>query len=166
MGAKRELTEEQLKKLALAREKALEAKRKKALIRKADKEKEKKALDDRYNELVSNKHDITQEPINEPEIPKTPPPTQTRKPKKVIQIEVDSDETSSDSSSESDSESDTEYDITPIKQKYKQKYKNKYQTKYPKPYDPLADISTIARHNIKSKVSEELQKMAYASLFG
>jgi hypothetical protein len=157
---RRIVSEEQLERLKVAREKANAVRAKKAALKKAEKEKSKQELDEKYNALVKPKEAPKDEPLE------TQEPPHKQKPKKVIQIELDSGETSSDSNSESESESDTEYDITPVKQKYKQKYKNKYATKYPKAYDPLDDVLTVARHNIKSKVSDEIKKMAYASLFG
>jgi len=162
MGQKRQLTEDQLKKLAVARQKALETKAKQSAVKKAEKEKQKKELDDKYNNLVATPAQQSQETIVETTVDEqsTPSLKPKRTSKKVI--EIDSDDTSDSSDS---SDSDTEYDITPVRQKYKQKYKNKYLTKY-KSHDPLADITTIARHNIHNKVSDELKKMAFSSLFG
>jgi hypothetical protein len=159
---RRIVSEEQLERLKIAREKANAVRAKKAAIRKAEKEKSKNEIDNKYNELVAT----TNKPIKEPQpieddTEELPSP-KVNKPKKKVKkiIELDSDETSSSSSD------DSEYDITPVKEKYKAKYKNKYASKYNKPYDPLADIATIARHNISNKVNDELKKMAFSSLFG
>ena len=157
------LSEEQLERLKLAREKANEVRAKKALVKKAEKDKQKKEMDEKYNELVREATPLAQNskpPSKEEDVQEEAPITKPKR-KTTKVIEIDSDETSSDSSSD-----DSEYDITPVKERYKEKYKHKYANKYNKPYDPLADITTIAKHNLSNKVSEELRKMAFQSLFG
>lgn len=175
----RTMTPELLQKLAKAREKALEIKRKKGTINKVVKEEEKKKkyeeLDQQYNNIVKGKQeehkedtDNAPEKVNKVAKPHEAP-QQKSKIKKILQPA--SDESSSDSSS------DSEYDASPIAQKYKQKYKNKYQAKYSTPHTasqqfnpytttPYQDAYMIAKHSLQSKLHNELQKTAFNSLFG
>ena len=187
------MTPEHLQRLAEAREKANEVRTKQSLVKKAEKEelkkKKKQELEEKYNQLVAPKQEEPKEEVKVPEVkeeivserqPEQPmettervvQATKTRKPRKKVTkvIEVDSEDSSSSSSED-------EYDITPIKEKYRQKYKNKYATRYreglpkgntlqPSAYSPQQDALTIAKYNIQSKVNQEVQRMAMASLFG
>lgn len=164
---KRILTPEQLEKLKVARVKALEVRQKKALITKAEKFQKAKELDAKYRS-VAGVEDTPKEAVQEVK----PPAEEVKKPKEVKQrkvkkvIEVESDEESSESSS------DEEYDFSAVKNKYKEKYKNKYDAKYgmmkQNPYfsNPQQDAFILAKHNLQSKVNNELKKAAFNSLFG
>lgn len=167
---KRQMTPEQLKKLADARAKANEVRSKQAAIKKAEKEKRKQELEQNYNKLVNKetptiKAEEAKHAVKQPKGGNDTPKPRKKKVTKIL--EMDSDEESSDSSDSDDSE----YDVSPIKEKYRQKYKNKYLSKAsnavathsPNPYQ---DAYMIAQHNIKSRVNQEVVKLAYSSLFG
>jgi len=170
---KRQLSEEQLKKLAVAREKAMEVRKKKALITKANKLEKAKELDENYKKVIGQKEtDVS-------DVKSQPPPQEKpqQEPKAMVQckkskikkvLKPASDESSSDSS-------DEEYDASEVAHKYRQKYKTKYEAKYGgvqqhvnNPYltTPYQDAFTIAKHNLQGKLSNEIKKMAYGSLFG
>jgi hypothetical protein len=166
---KRQLTEEQLAKLAEARKKALAVRQKQSLVKQAEKLEKKKEFDAKYNAIVGNKQETPKTEVNdrdkEPETENTIKHTKN-KTKKIL--EPDSDESSSDSSS------DEEYDASPLIAKYKQKYKNKYSSKYAptqqqnhtNPSNPYQDAFVIAKASLKNKLNHELQKTAFNSLFG
>lgn len=176
---KRQMTPEHLEKLAIARAKANEVRSKQSLVKKAEKEEERKKkqqeLEEKYKQVTGKAKPTFTPPQQKDKVvdekledeAKTQDDKKLTAPKKKVKkvFEIDSDEGSSSSS-----DSDDEYDISPIKQKYKQKYRQKYSARYTQPiqqpYNPHQDAVTIAKFNIQSKVNQEVQKMAMASLFG
>ena len=166
---KRQLTPEQLERLAVARAKANEVRTKQSLVKKAqmaeEKSRKQKELEENYLK-ISNKQSEPQSPpkeiVNDQSVSKTKSNEPKRKVTKVIEID------SEDGSSSSSSDNDSDYDITPVREKYKQKYKSKYAMKYQAPQQttPYQDAYTIARHNLHTKVNQEVKRLALSSLFG
>lgn len=172
---KRQMTEEQLEKLKQAREKALEKKREIRALIDAEKEmkqlnleQRKKKVEDFYKSLetTSTKQDTKKKPEPESEfdsesssddevveqvIVKKRPKTKKKVVRKIIEV-------SSSSDSDSDSSDDEDYHQR-IKNKYKTKYKNKYA---PAPRDVVKEQASDV---IRSNVSKELRKIAFASVF-
>lgn len=176
---KKVITPEHRERLNLALKKANEVRSKQSLVKKAEKEEEKKKkqqeLEEKYTQITGKSKPVFKPPQQTEKVleekleddAKTQDDEKLSAPKKKVKkvFEIDSDEGSSSSS-----DSEEEYDISPIKQKYKQKYRQKYSARYTQPtqqpYNPHQDALTIAKFNIQSKVNQEVQKMAMASLFG
>jgi hypothetical protein len=172
----RQMTEEQLEKLKLAREKALQKKRELKEIKDGEKAMKQQELEERKQKVEAFKSRVQLhrkeesessssdgEVVEEVVVKKVP----KRKTKKIVKkiIEVSS------SSSESDS-SDAETYRSQVKQKYKMKYKNKYEgTKQPRDIlkDAYASPNSLLREQasdvIRSNVSKELRKIALESVF-
>jgi hypothetical protein len=177
----RQMTEEQLEKLKLAREKALQKKRELKEIKDGEKAMKQQELEDRKQKVeafksrvqLHRKEDKPQEEsessssdgevVEEVVVKKVP----KRKTKKIVKkiIEVSS------SSRESDSSDDETY-RSQVKQKYKMKYKNKYEgTKQPRDIlkdtyaSPNALLREQASNVILNNVSKELRKIALESVF-
>jgi hypothetical protein len=174
---KRQLTQEQLKKLADARAKALEVRKKKALVNKAEKLEKAKALDENYKKVIGQ---VEVKPVQTPQTesildtePKQEPKQESKKVQQVTKSKVKKVLKPASDESSSDSSDDSEYDATEIAHKYRQKYKTKYEAKYrnvqthnPCLTTPYQDAFMIAKHNLQGKVSNEIKKIAYGSLFG
>jgi hypothetical protein len=171
---KRVLTEEQLEKLAKARQKALEKKRERKALKDAEKEMKQQKIEERKQKVETFKNRVrkedkpkaeetesssSDEEVVEKVIVKKVPKRKTKKiVKKIIEV--------SSSSSESDSSDDETY-RRQIKQKYKMKYQHKYEgTKQPRDIlkDAYASPNALLREQasdvIRSNVSKELRKIA------
>ena len=131
-----------------------------------DREQAEKTLKDlefakqRDAQLVS-KLEPEPEPLHVDELPTPmPPPPKTTKKKLVVP----------DSDSDDDDASYKAFLKEKLKSKYETKYRMKYapaQTAPPPPPAPIQNpIQETARDVLKSKVNEEVRKMAMASLFG
>lgn len=162
---KKELSEERLAKLAAARQKALEVRQQRAQkmneIKTLEKQAKQKELDDKLAEV---KKKVT--PPSEPDVVATTKSKKSSKPpkkeratdvvKKIIQ-----EESSDSSASESDDDDVTEPVKALYKNKYREKYKNKYQAK------TLHQLTKgVAAQSLKTKVNDEIYKLAQRNLFG
>lgn len=168
---KRQLTSEQLERLAAARAKALQVRQEKAQkmreIKALESEASKKAIDDRISSLKQQ----VERPVAQVEAQtsvEVPPAIAKEKPRRMHKAEVvrkvleeESSESSGDESDSDDDDDVTEPIKTVYKNKYREKYKNKYQAKA---------VSTLtkgyAAQTIKKRVDDELARMAAYNLFG
>lgn len=174
---KRIYTQEQLDKLAIARAKANEVRSKRAMVKKAEKKEKNEQLEAKFNSLVASKKEDTKKDTKEDTVEQPKNDTgnveqqevkneKVKKPKVKKVVEIDSEDGTSESSS------DEEYDFSAVKNKYKEKYKHKYGAKYnmmkQNPYftTPYQDAFTLAKHNLQSKINNEMKKVAFSSLFG
>jgi hypothetical protein len=141
--AKRQLTPEQLEKLAAAREKANAVRKEKAAAKKKEKELANLKAKQRQNEVEAEIATL-QKPKASMK-PKTPPKRAAKKPNVYAEIE-DVDDSSEEEDSESDysteesssSEEEIEYRPPPKKKnKYKKKKK---QVRYAEPANPMDDV--------------------------
>lgn len=170
--AKRQLSQEQLERLKVAREKALAVRQEKANkineIKRLEKEAKEKELNDKLAEMKSKVEQPALQ-VEEKVIVPTPKPRHSRpsgsKPKKKAD-EVIKQIVEEDSSESSGSESDDDDDVTePVKALYKNKYKQKYKNKY-----QAKSISTLTKgvavQSIRKKVDDEIARIAQLNLFG
>ena len=174
---KRELTPEQLERLAKAREKALAVRQQLAAKNKELNDLQKKAQEKRMNDEieklkkqvggqdkkkpVEKETEPEQEEIEEeaPPAPKPKPAKKPAKPKKDILKQV-IEESSDDSGSDDEDDSG---DL--VKQYLKDKYKTIYKTRYEA--KTLSQLSTgLAKQHIKNKVNDEMLRLASISIFG
>jgi hypothetical protein len=149
---KRQMTPEQLEKLAQAREKAVEKRRQLGEITRKEKAMKELELTERMKKVGLTKQEAEEqseeEVVNAPTKSKPVPISPRRK------VVVDS-------SSESDSDDEDEVEVLKaVKQKYKHKYAQKYKSKY-----NTSALKENANQVIKKQVNDELLKMAMASIF-
>lgn len=170
---KKQLTTDRLEKLKAAREKALAVRQANASVKNEIKTLEKQARDKELEERLNHARSKLGAPLPS-STPPPPPKAQAaqaaqapNKPQKKTKEEVIReviDEPSSASSSEGEQDDDNDV-IHPVKdylkQKYKQKYKNKYEART---LNQLA--KGAAATHLRSKVNDEIMKLASAHLFG
>lgn len=165
---KGEMTEEHKQKLKDAlikanarRQELKELRAKEKEIAKIEKEKNISERKKRVEEVLKPKpqpHEPSQEDAtSDDELVAVQPRKKATLIKKKQVVESSESETSSDESA-----SDDDYVVHNGLKKY---YKNKYKTKYQGAYVPPNDVLTVAKHNITSKVNNELLRLAYASVF-
>ena len=185
MGKIRQLSEEQLAKLAVAREKAMkirmERAEKKREILKLEKEAQNKELDKKLEEVKKRvtpapkieepaSNDVTDAKVAKPQVKtqvKTPVKTQAKKKtprKKAEDIirEVVEEPDSEDSDTDDDEDGDV---INPVKHYLKEKYKAKYRTKYEsKHLNKL--VQTNAKDHLRKRLDDEIFRLASQQIFG
>jgi len=191
MGAKRQLTEEQLEKLKLAREKAMKVRMEKAAklneIKRLEKEAAEKEINDKLERVKSK---VTS---GEPKVPHNPssmneerhdsasrtqaqasltikgggtggtlvPSTKKPKRSKAEIIKSVVEEESEDSESDSDEEESV---VNPVKTFLKEKYRQKYKQRYESKH--LNNLVKHSAHNhLRSRIDEEVFRLAQAAMF-
>jgi hypothetical protein len=174
MGNKRTLTPEQLEKLKLAREKALEAKTQLKVISTDAKMTKKMERDKKYQEVLAKQQPKEtkeeEKPKPEPikEEPKPKPETKKKKKKKITKIieitdsEASSDEEANDADDDSSEDEAVKYIV---KKKATKKPPRPKQPKQEKSYDINELTPIVARNMLRDKVMSDAQRVAFQSLF-
>lgn len=161
---KRQMTEEQLQRLAAARQKALAVRQEKSKklneIKALEKVAKDKELDDKLAEVQAKVAPPTP-PAQEPIIQSKFIAKNKSKRSNVIKQIVEEE-----SSESSGSESESDEDVTdPIKTLYKNKYKHKYAQKYK--HKTITHLTKgVAQNQLRKKIDEEMVRMAQFNLFG
>lgn len=167
---KRVLSEEQLEKLKLAREKAMMVRKAKAekmnQIKKLEKEAQEKELNDKLEEVKKKvstpSYTQDQDEDNNNKIKKGSnivSPSRRKSKAQIIKNVVE--EESEDSQSDSDEEESVVNPVkTFLKEKYKQKYKQKYESKH---LNNLVKHS--AQNHLRSRIDEEVFRLAQQAMF-
>jgi len=183
---KKVLSEEQLRKLALAREKAMQVRQAKAAklqeLKHLEKENKEKQLNDKINELKSKvevsqpspevmMHNPSDRPGREAllskdfpiDIPKPREKPKKREKKEKVKRRLESllEDPSSDDSSDDGNDSD---DSDIVKDFLKKKYRNKYKNKYESKVNHML-LKGHSANYIKNRVSEDMIRIAQNDLF-
>jgi hypothetical protein len=161
---KRVLSPEHLEKLKLARVKALEAKHKIGTIKKAEKESKRKAIEDKYQEVMAKKQpakpvEVVPQHEELVELPKEvvqPIKKSTKKKiKKIIEVSSSDDDEEEDAE---ESEPEVEYVVRKSKKSSKAKAP-------PKEYQTRELTTTVARDMLRQRVLDQTQSDCFKSLF-
>ena len=164
---KRQLTPEQLERLAKARENALAVRREKGERMRELKSLEKKAQEKELSDKIESLKQATM-PLPPPESveaeeAKAPiaKKTQSKKPKKkaddVIRAVVESSDESGSESDEDNGDLIKSY----LRQKYRTKYKERYNAR------SLQQLTRgVAQQTVRKKLDDEMMRLASASIFG
>ena len=160
---KLQMTEEQLKRLAEARVKALEKRRQLADLNKKEKAlKEVELINRMKNVGLMKPTEIKQESESESE-PEPEPQKIVKKAPKIPQV-VKVQRRKVIANSDSDSDSSDDEDEVEVLRHVKQKYKAKYQQKYKNQLNQNA-LKQNANQYIKKQVNDEVMKLAMQNIF-